>query len=229
MIRKVNFITTAAVAAVIIGQSAASAHHGPCGTMAAGCGPFRYGVPDNVERYPAHPLPFHSMAAGCPSIGSYPPTQNCIPGSGCSGDYAFPDDDYHAPYDMIPPVSSPYYWQPQPPDDDASRWQSAPIGPPSAVQPGRLPAHPPQSGGTPTIPDGMEGIAGLPQDEQAVALRQKTCPVTGELLGSMGKPIQVPVADRSVFVCCEGCVAALRRNPAKYLRSAFRTRPGTLR
>lgn len=45
-----------------------------------------------------------------------------------------------------------------------------------------------------------------------MALQQRTCPVTGDLLGSMGKPIKVNVNGRFIFVCCQGCVAAVRDN-----------------
>lgn len=48
---------------------------------------------------------------------------------------------------------------------------------------------------------------------------QTVCPVTGEKLGSMGPPIPVQVKGRTVYVCCEGCVNSLRRNPEKYLSS----------
>ncbi len=71
----------------------------------------------------------------------------------------------------------------------------------------------------------MEGIAQLPLAEQRAALKQRTCPVTKEPLGSMGKPIRVSVAGQSLFVCCEGCVGALKENPAKYLTAAAPTRP----
>jgi hypothetical protein len=50
-----------------------------------------------------------------------------------------------------------------------------------------------------------------------LAAKQKVCPVTGEPLDSMGGPVRVEVAGRIVFVCCEGCIPALRKEPAKYL------------
>lgn len=46
---------------------------------------------------------------------------------------------------------------------------------------------------------------------------QQTCPVTGEDLGSMGPPIPVSIRGRTVWVCCKSCVAALQKNPDKYL------------
>ena len=47
---------------------------------------------------------------------------------------------------------------------------------------------------------------------------QKLCPVTGEELGSMGPPIPVTVSGRTIQVCCEACVAAVRRDPAEFFR-----------
>lgn len=82
----------------------------------------------------------------------------------------------------------------------------------------------------PQIPSGMEGIGELPAAaEQAAALQQRICPVTQELLGSMGKPIRVNVNGRAIFVCCEGCVQAVQRNPNRYLKSSLRPRSMTVR
>ena len=47
---------------------------------------------------------------------------------------------------------------------------------------------------------------------------QQTCPVTGEKLGSMGPPIPVTVEGKTIQVCCDGCVAAVKKNPKKYLK-----------
>ena len=46
---------------------------------------------------------------------------------------------------------------------------------------------------------------------------QKTCPVTGEELGSMGDPIPVTVKGQTVYVCCRGCAAKAQANPDKTL------------
>ena len=61
-----------------------------------------------------------------------------------------------------------------------------------------------------------EALATLSPEDRALAEAQKTCPVTGELLGSMGAPIKVTVEGRDVLVCCEGCVDELKKNFAKY-------------
>lgn len=56
---------------------------------------------------------------------------------------------------------------------------------------------------------------------------QTVCPVTGKKLGSMGPPIPVTVKGRTVYVCCESCINALRRNPEKYLTSRLPRDLGT--
>ncbi len=43
-----------------------------------------------------------------------------------------------------------------------------------------------------------------------------TCPVSGEVLGSMGDAIKVDVDGREVLVCCKGCVKKVKADP-KYL------------
>jgi hypothetical protein len=67
------------------------------------------------------------------------------------------------------------------------------------------------------VPKDMKGVALLPREEQPAALAQRTCPVTGELLGSHGKPIAVHLRNRTVYVCCEGCVSDVKSAPEKYL------------
>jgi hypothetical protein len=80
------------------------------------------------------------------------------------------------------------------------------------------PPIPPRDDQSVSIPEDMKGIALLPASEQEAALRQRTCPVTGDPLGGMGKPIKVSVTGRTVFVCCEGCVDAVKNDPAAYLK-----------
>jgi len=62
-----------------------------------------------------------------------------------------------------------------------------------------------------------EGLAELSAEDRALAEKQRTCPVSGELLGSMGKPYKVTVKGRTVFLCCEGCEAKIKKDPDKYL------------
>jgi hypothetical protein len=69
---------------------------------------------------------------------------------------------------------------------------------------------------SPPPPAPVSRPASSTEDQQLIE-RQKVCPVTGQPLGSMGAPVRVVVAGRVVFVCCEGCTDALKKNPAKYL------------
>ena len=60
-------------------------------------------------------------------------------------------------------------------------------------------------------------LAKLPAADRAAAEKQHHCPVSGELLGSMGVPIKVTVKDREVWLCCDGCKDKLMADPDKYL------------
>lgn len=61
-------------------------------------------------------------------------------------------------------------------------------------------------------------LAELSADDRALAERQETCPVSGEPLGSMGKPYKVTVQGRGVLLCCAGCEEAIKEDPEGYLR-----------
>ncbi len=60
-------------------------------------------------------------------------------------------------------------------------------------------------------------LAKLPPEDRVLAEKQKVCPVSGELLGSMGVPFKVAVHGRTVFLCCGGCQEELQKNVDKYL------------
>jgi Cu(I)/Ag(I) efflux system membrane fusion protein len=62
-----------------------------------------------------------------------------------------------------------------------------------------------------------EALGRLAAEDRALAVKQKACPVTGQALGSMGTPPKVMIEGRAVFLCCPGCEAKLRKEPAKYL------------
>lgn len=47
---------------------------------------------------------------------------------------------------------------------------------------------------------------------------QKTCPVTGDELGTMGQPRPVTVKGQTIYVCCQGCVQQVKSNPDLYLQ-----------
>ena len=54
-------------------------------------------------------------------------------------------------------------------------------------------------------------------DKELIA-KQKTCPVTDEPLGSMGKAVKVVVKGHRVFLCCAGCKKKFLANADKYLK-----------
>jgi Cu(I)/Ag(I) efflux system membrane fusion protein len=57
----------------------------------------------------------------------------------------------------------------------------------------------------------------LSASDQQLVKQQKTCPVTGAPLDSMGGPVAVNVEGRRVFICCKACEAPLKKDPRKYL------------
>lgn len=64
----------------------------------------------------------------------------------------------------------------------------------------------------------LEQIKKLSPEDQKLALKQKSCPVTGEPLGSMGTPIKVIVAGQPVFLCCAGCEMEAQQNADETLK-----------
>ena len=63
-----------------------------------------------------------------------------------------------------------------------------------------------------------EDMQVLTAEDRVAAKKQRICPVTGQLLGSMGEPYKIKVKDRTVFLCCQGCVGVILQNPDKYLK-----------
>jgi hypothetical protein len=54
--------------------------------------------------------------------------------------------------------------------------------------------------------------------DAAAAYPLSTCVVTGEKLGSMGKPYVHQQDSRQVQFCCKGCLPKFSKDPAKYLK-----------
>lgn len=57
----------------------------------------------------------------------------------------------------------------------------------------------------------------LPDELRAAAVQQKICPVTSQLLGSMGVPVTVEHKDRRLFLCCKHCNLIFRKYPQRYI------------
>ena len=65
--------------------------------------------------------------------------------------------------------------------------------------------------------DDAPGLAKLSPEDRVLAEKQKFCPVSGERLGAMDKPVKVIVKGKTVFLCCAGCEEAIKKDPDKYL------------
>ncbi len=75
---------------------------------------------------------------------------------------------------------------------------------------------------TATKPSGVKeeipkGLTELSPEDRALAIAKKVCPVSGERLGSMGAPFKTTVKGQTVFLCCDGCEEAIKKDPDKYL------------
>ena len=46
----------------------------------------------------------------------------------------------------------------------------------------------------------------------------KTCIISGEKLGSMGKPAVLVVEGQEVQFCCKNCIKDFNKDPKKYLK-----------
>jgi len=62
-----------------------------------------------------------------------------------------------------------------------------------------------------------EALSQLSAADRGLAEKQRVCPVSGQPLGSMGKPYKVTVNGQEVFLCCQGCEGEIKENPEKYL------------
>ena len=60
-------------------------------------------------------------------------------------------------------------------------------------------------------------LAKLTPEDRVLATKQKVCPVSGELLGTMDAPVKIDVKGQPVFICCEGCKDKLLASPDEYL------------
>lgn len=61
--------------------------------------------------------------------------------------------------------------------------------------------------------DEIAAIKKLPAGEQAAALKQAVCPVSGEHLGEMGTPIKVSAEGKSFYLCCADCKKKVDADP----------------
>ncbi len=62
-----------------------------------------------------------------------------------------------------------------------------------------------------------ETLVHFSEEDRQSAIKQHFCPVSGEMLGTMGAPEKVEVDGQSVWICCDGCKDKLLADPQKYL------------
>lgn len=62
-----------------------------------------------------------------------------------------------------------------------------------------------------------EELAKLSDPDRESAMKQHYCPVSDEMLGTMGAPIKLTVNEQEVWICCDGCREKLTDDPEKYL------------
>ena len=67
-------------------------------------------------------------------------------------------------------------------------------------------------------PADRSGLDKLAPENRKLAEAQKTCPVSGEPLGSMGAPVKVTLNGTPAFVCCKSCVGRAESQPAETLK-----------
>ena len=60
-------------------------------------------------------------------------------------------------------------------------------------------------------------LAKLSAEDASSVEKQHLCPVSGEMLGTMGTPLKVDVNDQQLWICCEGCRESILNNPDEYL------------
>lgn len=59
----------------------------------------------------------------------------------------------------------------------------------------------------------LANIRKLPAAEQDAAIKQGVCPVSGEHLGNMGKPFKITAEGRTFYLCCDGCLPDVKKDP----------------
>ena len=64
-------------------------------------------------------------------------------------------------------------------------------------------------------------LSSLAAEKKAEKLKPyplKTCIISGDKLGEMGKPFVYEYEGREIKFCCEGCLKDFKKDPAKYLK-----------
>ncbi len=71
--------------------------------------------------------------------------------------------------------------------------------------------------GLPDMDKMQAEMAKLFPEDAATVVKQHFCPVSGEMLGTMGAPIKMDVTGQSVWICCDCCQDQILENSDKCL------------
>ncbi|MBN2713896.1 MAG: hypothetical protein JXR97_15870 [Planctomycetes bacterium] len=65
-------------------------------------------------------------------------------------------------------------------------------------------------------PEGaLKKLAKLGEKAEDIPIEQKTCPVMG---GPINKDLFVEYKGKKIYVCCEGCINVVKKDPEKYAK-----------
>lgn len=85
---------------------------------------------------------------------------------------------------------------------------------PSAKAEAQTPAAAPAAG-QPAQAETPSTAASATAPMQSDLVPQKTCPVMG---GAINKKLYVDWEGKRIYVCCKGCIADVKKDPAKYIK-----------
>lgn len=70
-----------------------------------------------------------------------------------------------------------------------------------------------EHGGDDAMAKMKAGLAKLSDEDRASAEKQHMCPVSDQMLGTMGAPIKLTLNEQDVWICCEGCRKKAEADP----------------
>lgn len=70
-----------------------------------------------------------------------------------------------------------------------------------------------EHGGDDAMAKMKAGLAKLSDEDRASAEKQHMCPVSDQMLGTMGAPIKLTLNDQDVWICCDGCRKKAEADP----------------
>ncbi len=79
------------------------------------------------------------------------------------------------------------------------------VMPPSTASTSKSTVQPANSRSFKFTEEQLKNLAKLSPTDRQAAIEQGKCPITDQVLGSMGKPEKIELDGRTVFLCCEGC------------------------